>query len=343
MTKYVAVEYRNLLFIFVAIFMSLLLVKNGSAIEIDDGPIAQKILSRDTQLLFDQEKFDELEKMANEFRIARAQVIDGGWKLARFYNSFDLSETNKNDVQCEENINKLEKWMSKYPHSMTAKIATSNAWLTYAWKARGGGYANTVTEQGWNLMRERVRKAYQLLRDKPIKPSRDCPGRYYILIKIARAQGWSKEKYDALFHEAVSFDPGFHAYYMEKAFYITPRWGGYDGEWQQFAEEAVKLTPKSEGMGIYTRILRSMWVMKEFKDFNDPSVSWSKMKQGFLDMEKANPNSLYNLNSFCLFACIAGDKETAKALFKKIGKIPYTEAWGGRSNFNKWRRWAGVY
>jgi len=323
--------------------MSFIIVRNGFTIEILDGPIAQKKIEREVQLLFEQEKFDELEKMANEFRINKTKFPDGVWKLTYFYMSFDLFETNKNDVQCNEYIRNLEKWMSKHPNSITAKIAAGNAWLTYAWKARGGDYANTVAEQGWKLMHDRLEKAYQLVKDNPLEPLMDCQGRYHALMRIAMGQGWDREKFDALFREAVSFEPGFYSYYMVKAHYIMPRWGGFKGEWQQFAEDAVKMTPESEGMGMYTRILRSMWgYNKEFKDFNDPSVSWVKMKQGFLDMEKAYPDSFYNLNSFCLFACIAGDKETAKSLFKKIGKIPYTEAWYGRSNFEKWRRWAGI-
>ncbi len=327
---------------FVLSFLLWLIFTTAIEAKLLDGPAAKNILLTEVQKLLYQEKYDELEKMANEFRTTKAQFIGGGWKLAYFYSVIDLSATNKNDVECSEYLHKLAKWMQKYPDSITPKIATSNAWLTYAWRARGNDYANTVTEQGWKLMRERVEKAYELVKDKPLKPSGDCPGRYYILIKIAGVQGWDRQKYEALFREAVSFEPWFHAYYIEKAAYLMPRWGGKEGEWQRFAAEAVKLTPKSEGMGIYTRILRIMWEYREFKDFNDTSVSWVKMKQGFLDMERVYPNSLYNLNYFCMFACIAEDKETARNLFNKIGNTPYAEVWKGRANFEKWRKWASA-
>jgi hypothetical protein len=127
--------------------------------------------------------------------------------------------------------------------------------------ARGTESANTVTEQGWKLMRERLDKAYELVKDKPVNQSNDCPGRLYLLLKIAKGLGWDQKRYDALFREAVSFEPAFHGYYMEKAGYVLPRWGGADGEWQRFAEEATKLTPKSDGTGIYSRILRMMRAM----------------------------------------------------------------------------------
>jgi hypothetical protein len=123
---------------------------------------------------------------------------------------------------------------------------------------------------------------------------------------------------------------------------LLPRWHGEEGEWQKFANEAVKLTPKSEGMGIYTRILMMAWSVNEFKEFREPDISWKKMKQGFLDIKRQYPNSPSNLNYFCMFACIAGDKETAKQLFKRISDEPYVEVWKGRANFTKWQQWAGV-
>ncbi len=330
-------------FLWIIMLLHLFMLSNVTSFAteaLEDFPAVQIILCAKVQSLVYQEKYDELEKMAKEFRTTKAQSTGGGWKLAIFYNSIDFRSADKNDVQCNEYISKLEKWMRKYPDSLAARIMTANAWIAYGWRARGGGWANTVSEEGWRLFHERVEKAYKLLKDKPADPSGDCPGRYYLLLQVAQAQSWDKERCATLFHEAVTFEPGYYAFYMMRAFSLAQRWGGEKGEWQKFAEKAIKLTPQNEGMGIYTRILRYMWSREEFKDFKDPSISWSKMKQGFIDMERVYPNSSYNLNSFCMFACIADDKETARALFLRIGNTPKTEVWKGRANFEKWRRWA---
>lgn len=95
-------------------------------------------------------------------------------------------------------------------------------------------------------------------------------------------------------------------------------------------------------MTIYARIIRHMWDINEFKAFREPDISWNKTKQGFLDIERRYPNSPNMLNWFCMLSCVAGDKETAGKLFKRIGDNPYTEVWNGRSNYEKWKRWAGV-
>ncbi|PKN37116.1 MAG: hypothetical protein CVU62_10950 [Deltaproteobacteria bacterium HGW-Deltaproteobacteria-2] len=332
---------KNNLSLKVISFFALLFIMAGNAklvyAEIQDGSIARVKLRKEVRALLHEEKFSELENMANKFRTEKTRFPDGGWKVHSFHAAFA-----SHYYGWDELLGNLDKWMKMYPNSVTAKVAAGRAWVEYAWAARGGGYANTVKEEGWKLFEERTAKAYELVKNPPEDLSKDCVERYYVLLIIARAQGWDKHKYEALFKKAVSYEPSYYAYYLEKAYDLLPRWHGEKGDWQKFADEAVKLTPKSEGMGIYALILLKAWDLKEFTEFREPDISWQKMRQGFIDIERNYPNSPYMLNFFCRLACIASDKETAIELFKRIGDEPYTEAWQGRSNFYKWQKWAGM-
>jgi len=51
------------------------------------------------------------------------------------------------------------------------------------------------------------------------------------------------------------------------------------------------------------------------------------MKEGFEQMMKATPDSLWNLNSFAYFACRANDADTYRKLRKEIGGRVYGDAW----------------
>ena len=119
-----------------------------------------------------------------------------------------------------------------------------------------------------------------------------------------------------------------------------PRWNGEEGEWQQFAKDAISLTPKSEGKSIYMRIVGSFLLDPSKATLNDSRISWPLLKQGYIDVEQNYPGSRWNLNNFCKYACIVGDKETAKGLFKRIGNDPYIAAWVSKAEFDKWRLWA---
>ncbi len=332
-----AAIFKSIWSYFLLISFLLAINTTVSSAEIKDGPVARDKVTADVQTLLHQEKYDALEKMANRFRKDKARFTDGSWKLSAFYDAFRPAKYGWNEL-----FGNIDGWLKKCPDSITARVAAGESWHNFAWEARGGGYGKTVTDEGWKLMRERTVKAYDFVKKRPDDPSKDCMHRYNLLLRIAVSQGWERERYEALFRQAVSFEPSYYDYYFRKAIYLLPRWHGEEGEWQRFADEAVKLTPASEGMGIYTRILWTLWGHGVFKTFREPDISWQKTKQGFIDIERSYPNSPYTLNFFCRFACVAGDKKTARALFQRIGNIPYTEVWEGRANFEKWRRWANA-
>jgi TPR repeat protein len=330
-------------FYLVGIALTILLLSSKFAFaQVIDGPIARSQLERQVSNLLYQEKFDALEKMAQDLRTTKAKFPDGFWKLYSFYEGLSRPKNGSSDGW-KRFLSKFDRWIQKYPDSITARTAAGSGWMKYGWAARGSGYVNTVNEEGWRLLDDRIKKAYSFLEKKPVRLSDDCPERYDLLLNLATAQGWDRPQYEALFHEAITLEPSYISYYVDKAGYLQPKWHGEEGEWQKFAKDAVKLAPESEGNSVYMHIILSLWEDKDRKSFGEVGISWDIMKQGFIDTERNFPNSPWNLNNFCKFACIAGDKETARMLFKRIGDRPYIEAWSDVlrvSEYKKWRDWA---
>lgn len=263
--------------------------------------------------LFIREKFDKLENMARTLRENKSRFSSGFYKLPTFYNAL-TSPVTGTEESYQAIFNRMDKWIGKFPDSITARVAEAGAWLDYAWFARGGGYANTVSDGGWRLFKLRVQEASDLLQQQATE---DCPERYDYLLLVAQAQGWDRTDYEKVFNAAIAYDPSYEPYYFRKAVYLLPRWFGRDGEWQQFAEDAVQLTPASEGMTMYTRILWCVWSHGEWRSFSGAGISWPKMKQGFRDIQKQYPNSQLNLKCFAKFAAIA-DTDAASKSFDRI-------------------------
>ena len=140
--------------------------------------------------------------------------------------------------------------------------------------------------------------------------------------------GWDRQKFETYFREAVAFEPAYYSFYEIKADYLLPKWNGDEGDWQIFSQEATRFTTADESQTIYMRILDSLWgEYGTYKTFNDSGISWSMMKQGFIDTERNFPGSQWNLNKYCKYACQAGDSEVARVLFANIGDFPYWKAW----------------
>lgn len=284
--------------------------------------------------LFRLENFDELESMARDLRENKSRFSGGYLKLPTFYNALCIPETSS-ETSYRDLFDRIGRWEARFPGSVTARVVEGETWLNYAWFARGNGYADTVSELGWSLFKQRAQKAYEVLGQPPA--GGDCPERYNQLLTVALALGWDRDAYEKVFDEAVAFDPSYYPFYLKKVVYLLPRWYGNDGEWQKFADDAVKLAPTSEGMAVYTRITLATFEQGEWNSFGGAGVSWPKMRQGFRDLERQYPGSRWNLNLFAMFAAIADDSDTASELFAKIGDDPDLEVFGSRKNYDYYR------
>jgi hypothetical protein len=285
-------------------------------------------------------KFDELEAMAEEFRTQKSRFPSGVWKLHFFYRGFRCRWEKPTTDEWNEFFAKLEQWKQEKPESVTAHIALGSAYIDYAWFARGGGWARDVTEEGWRLFRERLAKARETLEEGEKLPTKD-PELYRALLIVGRGQSWNPRRHDEVFRRGEQLEPMYHPLYFERATYLLPRWQGEPGDVERFAELAANKTKHLKGDAFYTRIAWSVaWTAYRDDFFEMYRFSWPRIKQGFFDIEKQFPNSLWNLNHFCYFACLAGDRETARQLFERIGDKWDSETWKNEGRFLQWKKWA---
>ena len=201
----------------------------------------------------------------------------------------------------------------------------------YAWDARGGGWASSVTEPQWKLFHERISSARKVL-EESVKISGSHPCWYLEMEVIAKAQSWPTGKFDALYKSAVDAHPTYYFIHFRAADYYQPRWHGSKKELQNFVNNAVEKTKRLEGYTLYTRIYWSqLWALKD-KTFLPGYAEWKYMKQGFEDIMRDYPHSVWNLNAFAYYACMAEDWSTASQLLKRINS-PHLSIWGSKANF----------
>jgi len=113
--------------------------------------------------------FAGLESMTTDFRDDKLRTSSGVWKLDCFYETFDtpvfLFGTHGQD-SFDKIAARAPEWLAAYPKSKSANIVFAMAILNKGWVARGSGYANTVTPQGWSDLRLYAELARQHL-DRP--------------------------------------------------------------------------------------------------------------------------------------------------------------------------------
>lgn len=152
------------------------------------------------------EQFDQLEKLINGLRGEKQEFYQGTPQLSEIYGDLSSFSDDTDDAQWKLYITKLESWAEAYPQSPAPLVALGNVYVDWAWKARGTGYANTVTAGGWTEMRERLDMARQNLETAEQLPVKD-PELYESLLNVALGQGWSKDKMNEVFQKGIALEP----------------------------------------------------------------------------------------------------------------------------------------
>ncbi len=297
--------------------------------------------------LLEQKKYDELDKIARELRKSGATTPQGLWKLDLFYNSFvwvpSKGTEKMSDQDYVSRIAQITAWADARPNSSTALIALSHVYYKYAWFARGGGFADKVTDTGWKLMKERNALSHQLI-DKAMKLPEKDPRAYYQLLRLAKEEGnHDNNRCKQLIKEARAQFPTYKNTYFVRVLDLQPRWNGEDGEWEQFAKDSADSFGGIEGDKLYAQIVwaveRTHWYRDEniFRSFK---LDYPRVKRGMTALQGQYPNSFSLTSMFCCLASHAGDKTTARQLFKQLAGRVDKDTWNHEQTFEYWRNYA---
>lgn len=119
-----------------------------------------------------------------------------------------------------------------------AERVKGQAYLAYAWQARGSGYADTVSKQGWRLFSERLRTAEESLEAAwKLDPNdvRIC----LTMVRVELGQGKGLARLDTWFQRGMKLDPSNYALCRAKIEYLRPRWYGSIRKMIEFGRECT--------------------------------------------------------------------------------------------------------
>lgn len=286
------------------------------------------------------EHFDQLEEMARLLRQHKCRHRDGGWQLEYFYEEMKKGCDDITPSQQEVFKDLLERWKKAYPESVTPFIVQAKVHSTYGWDARGGGYADTVTDEGWRIFHKELGIAKDCLLKAEALNSND-PQFYATLVDVCNCTDNSSAELQAIFDKGAAIDVGYFPLYKSRAWTLTRRWGGRRGELEWFAKNALALTQEEYGHTMYALIAASLATCMGDEDFvADHFFDWEKVDKGSRELINAFPESSYYLNQYCLLTCLYQYQEQAKTLFNKIGRNPDQSVWRCTAGFNRWQQWA---
>lgn len=204
-------------------------------------------------------------------------------------------------------ITALEDWNKRAPKSAYAKIALAKMYTVYAWAARGTGFADTVSQQGWYLMRQRLAIASKYLNSVPT--NQRCTAWYQTAFTVALGQSWDRARLDGLIAECTKKFPGYQGLITRKLYWLQPKWYGKPGEAAAYIDAEAKKMRTDQGKIL---LARAVWLYPG----NDHGLRWDAVCNSFDALLKAYPNSQSVRNEYAVQALLNQDFSKAIALYQ---------------------------
>lgn len=275
--------------------------------------------------------FDLIERAAAAARDSKEKLPGGIWKLQLIYSLLNMPLEATSDYEWNEHIELLKKWTEAKPSSLTAKVALAEGYVSFAWKARGNGFANTVSDQNWDLFNERLARGRDILFSA--RGQRVCPMWYSVMQQIAQGEGWDNAAYERLFTDAVQHEPTWYQYYKLKAIFLLPRWHGKPGELETYINGLSLRTGRTDNAMLYFLVNEYAARYDQNEKLKHGS-SYELTKQGFLDLQKAYGATVQDVNWACFKALQSNDRSFARELFAELKDNADLYVWGSKETFD---------
>lgn len=206
-----------------------------------------------------------------------------------------------------------------------------------AWKARGGDYANTVTDQGWRDFANHLNQAALALETAwQMNPSNAYTA--YLMMKVELGQGQGRARMQKWFNRAMNLYTNYYEAAHLMSFYLEPRWYGSDATALAFARSCVSSTNWGGNVPLVLadlhRSLAGYYKLKDSPQYWQKPGVWEDVHASYERFFQLNPDNYGYRHDYARAAYLCGQYQQFLAQAKLF---PWTnfEYFGGETEFRK--------
>lgn len=209
--------------------------------------------------------------------------------------------------------------------------------LDRAWNARGGGYANTVTQQGWEQFRSHLNQAAMALATAwQMNPSNAYTA--YLMMRVELGEGQGRDRMEKWFHRAMNLYTNYYDAAHLMSYYLEPRWYGSEEQALQFARACVRSTNWGGNVPLVLADLHhSLATYQKLNEapeyWHKPGV-WEDIHSSYERFFELNPDNYGYRHEYARDAYLCGRYQD---FLVQAQKFPWTnfQFFGGRAEFDK--------
>jgi hypothetical protein len=297
-----------------------------------------KDISGQVAILFAAKDYDRLNALVAGFQASKERYANGGWKLDAAYKGLSVPEDASN-AEWEKRLTDLRAWIQAEPDSIIPRVALADNLTSYAWKARGGGLVDSVTDEGMRLFSQRLNQAAQVLAEAGEFKDKS-PEYWSAVMTTAIGMQLDKNRFNNIFERAIGQFPDYEGFYAKRALYLLPRWYGEEGEWQSDLAQSADKIAGEDGDMLYAQVV---WYVDAYgevsKALKANNLPWERVEKGFDVIQKRYPDSLAAISKRSMIAAEGNHRNEATKYFEMTkGQFDPT-AWNTRGGYNDLTNW----
>jgi hypothetical protein len=296
--------------------------------------------------------YEGLEKLVGQIKQRGYDIRQDATELATFYDAL-LQVSGTGNAEWQNRLTQLQAWNSAIPESITAKIAIAKWHDETAWKARGNGFADTITLDAATIMDQQMAQATAILKAVP-SANVDDPEYYHCWIEVCLLTGPDKAITQGYFEKGIAIAKEYYPLYSSMVNYLLPRWYGQQGEADNFIANAANGFPADKADVIYAYLTYDEAENTGGDFFKQSSLDYDRAKHGFFSMmggdsladwNKETPNREWvHENHLAFIAAYKGKDERPllKTLFLDLEGTVLTNIFYEPGNYLMFRRRCGA-
>jgi hypothetical protein len=259
---------------------------------------------------------------------------------------FQMVERNNRELtNAYATIEKLV--FSNRPKWATAYLIKADFYLLYAWRARGNGNADQVTEEGWRLFKERLAVSEQALnRAWALDPKNARTP--VLMMQVAEGRQKKRPEMEAWFQRAMKLDSNNYEACHSKLHYLYPQWYGSRDDMLAFGHECVAATNWGGRVplilaDVHNELARSLPAEDQAAYWGLPGV-WPDIQAAYEKYSQANPDATRFRYPYAAYAFRCGQWQAFNEqieLLRKTGDDLNVSYFGGKEAFDKLVKIAG--
>lgn len=281
----------------------------------EDWPSYLETKERVQRLLVNPD-LDLILRAEKDLGFSQKRFPTGQYYFEAWYSALEtiLSDSNPRSYQL------VEEWAKAEGKDGYVKIAEALLQYGEAWRARGPGFGNSVSREGWNIYERKLREANQVLDSAP-DPVKGLGAWYALKLRIAYQLPDPDASRARLLAAGTDLWPDYVPLYGISMLHSLPRWGGTYKQVDEIAHMAYEKSRARWGASLYSLAYGLIFSTRCDCTIADTLVDWDLMKQGLRDIEKQGGGNAEVWHGYATFACDMRDRKEARRLLELSDKL----------------------